>query len=306
MFRLLILLLTAFVNLPALAAGSTVNIVVTSAFVSQQGLPVYNQLAQYLSAKLGRKVQVVSDVSYTDADQLLDRGIIQVGFVCGMPYTHKSAEGKYILLAIPVMSTTTGRFADVTSGYEKTPGKYYSYTIVRKSSPFRKWADLKGKTYTFNDVTSNSGYNMPRYKLVKMGVSSWEDFFSKVVVSGSHEESIRLVSRGVVDASSVDSMVLDYDRSIGDVDALNVRVIEQLFPGGAGAPPVVISARADPSLRQPLQSALVNMHKDPEGKKILAKALLLRFDPANDANYDDIRYMKAAAATAGFRDYVQK
>lgn len=286
--------------------GKDVKMVVTAAFVSESGMPVYREIADYVAGKIGRKAVVVSGASYSEADMLLDRGIIQVGFVCGLPYTHKSSEGKYTLLAIPVVATRSGRFADATSGYENTPGKYYSYTIVRKDSPLQSWADLKGKSYAFSETNSNSGYNMPRYKLVQLGAKSWEDWFSRVLVSGSHEESIRLVSQGIVDASSVDSLVLDYDRSIGNADALNVRIIEQLFPGGAGIPPVVLSSKADPALGLQLQQALLDMHNDLQGRKILDKALLSHFASPDDSNYNDVRRMEAAARKAGFRDFVER
>lgn len=286
----------------AVAAEKEIKMVVTAAFVSDRGLPIYGEMATYLSKKLGWKVKIVSGLSYSEADEMLDKGLIQVGFVCGLPYVHKFAEGKYENLAIPIMGLKKGTWPDAP-GYENVPGKYYSYTIVRKDSPIKSWADLKGKTYAFNDMGSNSGYNMPRYKLVQLGAKSWDGYFSKVLVSGSHEESIRMVSKGMVDASSVDSLVLDYDRSIKDKDALNVKIIEVLFPDGAGAVPVVISKKADPSIKKPLQDSMLNMHKDPEGKKILDKLLMTRFDPPNDANYDDIRKMEKAAKGAGFKDF---
>ena len=279
------------------------KVFVTSAFVSERGLPVYREITEYLSAKIRKSVSIVSGASYHEVDLLLDHGAVHVGFVCGLPYIQKTSQGKYTLIATPVSATRTGKFPDATSGYEKTPGKYFSYTIVHKNSKIRNWADLKGKSYVFNETNSNSGYNMPRYKLVQLGAKSWESYFSKVRVSGSHEESIRMVARGLVDASSVDSLVLDYDRLIGNPDAMNVRIIEQMFPGGAGAPPVVVSNKVSPELRKALQDALVNMHRDPAGKKILSKALLLRFDPPNDRNYDDIRRMEKTAKKAGFRDY---
>lgn len=282
------------------------KIFVTAAFVSEKGLPVYREIADYLGTKIGRRISVVSGASYSEVDMLLEHGIVHVGFVCGLPYIHEFYRGKYSLLAIPVSAVRTGVFADIHTGYENTPGKYYSYTIVHKDSKARSWEDLRGKRYVFNDVNSNSGYNMPRYKLLQLGEKRWDRFFSKVLVSGSHEESIRMVARGVVDASSVDSLVLDYDRFIGDPDALNVRVIEQLFPGGAGAPPVVVSNKLPVETRQQLQEALVNMDKDPVGRKILEKSLLARFAPPNDANYDDIRAMDYAARRAGFVDHDER
>ena len=277
--------------------AKAVKMVVTAAFVSDKGVPVYDEMAKYLSKKLGWDFKVVAGLSYSQADSMLDKGSIQVGYVCGLPYIHKMAEGKVELVAIPVMAMKKNGDAN---GYDGVPGKYYSYTIVRKDSPIKSWADMKGKRYAFNDMGSNSGYNLPRAKLLALGAKDW-GYFSKVVVSGSHEESIRMVSKGEVDASSVDSLVLDYDRNIKDADALNVKIIEHLGP--AGAPPVVISKKADPSIKKAFQDALINMHKDPEGKAILAKGLVQRFDPPNDKNYDDIRKYEQQAKDAGFVDH---
>lgn len=306
MRRICLILLWIWSGIASAAHDDEVKMFVTAAFVSESGLPVYREIADYVGTKICRRTALVHGASYTETDMLLERGIVHVGFVCGLPYVHSFMDGRYSLLATPVSATRTGQIPDATTGYEKTPGKYYSYTIVHKDSKARSWHDLKGKRYAFNDVNSNSGYNMPRYKLVQLGAKSWRDWFSKVIVSGSHDESIRMVARGIVDASSVDSLVLDYDRLHGNPDARNVRIIEQLFPGGAGAPPVVAANRIDPVLRKAIQDALLNMHKDPVGRKILAKALLARFDPPDDRNYDDIRRMDAAAREAGFRDHEER
>jgi phosphonate transport system substrate-binding protein len=285
----------------ATAADKPLKLVVTAAFVSNAGLDVYDSIAEYLSKKTGKKIEVVSGLTYSEADKALAEGEITLGAVCGLPYVHKTNE--YELLAVPVMATEAGRWEDAP-GYAKVPGKYYSYTIVRKDSKIKSWQDLRAKTYAFNDMGSNSGYNMPRRKLVSIGEKSWS-YFSKVVVSGSHEESIRLVSEGLVDASSVDSLVLDYDRANSDAYANNVRIIEVLGKdvGGLGAPPIVISKKADLSLKKPIQDALVSMHKDPEGKKILERALLKEFVVGEDKNFDDIRKWEQEAKDAGFVDF---
>ncbi len=285
-----------------MAESQQVKMVVTAAFVSDKGLNVYEDLAKYVADKLDWDVDVISGLSYDESNSLLEKGIIQVGFVCGLPYVQMSRKDSYHLMAAPVMAMKKGTFPDA-KGYEDVPGKYYAYTIVRKDSPLSSWEELKGKTYAFNETISNSGYNMPRYKLIQLGANSWEEYFSKVIVSGSHEESIRLVSQGIVDASSVDSLVLDYDRTIGDPDALNVKIIEHLHPGGAGIPPVVMSNKADPAIHKAFLDLLLNMHKDPEGMKILEKALISHFMAPNDANYDDIRMMEDTARKASFQDY---
>jgi phosphonate transport system substrate-binding protein len=285
----------------ASAETPSIKIVVTAAMTSLKGMPVYDEMARYVARKLAWNVKVVSNLSYAEADNMLDKGIIQVGFVCGLPYVQKVAEGKYGLVAIPIMSMKKGAFPDA-KGYDGIPGKYYSYTIVRKDSPLKTWADLKGKSYAFSDIGSNSGYNLPRARLVSLGAKDWT-YFSNVIVSGSHEESIRLVASGAVDASSVDSLVLDFDRMAKDAAALNVRIIEHLGP--AGIPPVVVSKMADPSIRQAMMEVLLAMHHDPEGRNILDKAMVTRFDPPDDRNYDDIRAYRKTAKDAGFVDYKQ-
>ena len=286
----------------SLYSQEKIKIVITAAFVSERGMPVYQKIADYISKKTNHEVNIISNLSYKHSDLLLDKGVVQVGFVCGLPYTHKKLIGKQELIAIPIIATQKGKFDD-TPGYEKVPGKYYSYTIVRKDSNIKNWKMLKGKSYVYNDQESNSGYNMPRYKLIKLGAKSWEDYFKKIIVSGSHEESIRMVSEGIVDASSVDSLVLDFDRHINEKSALNVKVIEALFPEGAGVPPVVMSMNTPVELRKKLKNVFLNMHKDEEGKKILADALLIRFDKPDDSNYDDIRLMEKAAKSVKFRDH---
>lgn len=284
------------------AAEQKMIMVVTSAFVSEQGMDVYKELGEYLGNKIHYQVAIVSGTSYEVADLLMKKGHIQVGFVCGLPYTENVKAGIYRLVAMPMMSSQSGQYPDAR-GYADIPGKYYSYTIVHKDSPITSWAELKGKSYAYSERNSNSGYNMPRYKLVQIGYKSWDDYFSRIVVSGSHEESIRLVANGSVTASSVDSLVLDYDRSIEDSNALNVRIIEHLFDGGAGIPPVVLSNQAPQDMYEKLQKALLHMHEDSEGRKILTKALIQRFLPPDDRNYDDVRRFKAEARKKGFIDH---
>jgi phosphonate transport system substrate-binding protein len=155
---------------------------------------------------------------------------------------------------------------------------------------------LRGKTYVYNDELSNSGYNMPRHKLVEIGET--KGFFGKVLRSGSHEESIRMVAAGEADASFVDSLVLDYDRTKGLGHADKVRVIESRGP--AGICPVVVSVKMPEPRRLKLQEAFLGMDRDPAGRKLLDEALVARFEKVDDHNYDDIRAMKKAAEDAGF------
>ncbi len=78
---------------------------------------------------------------------------------------------------------------------------YYSVLWVKANSPYHKVEDLKGKNIAFVDANSTSGNNVPRYALSKMGIKA-EDFFSKVIYSGSHTNAIMALNQGTVDVAA--------------------------------------------------------------------------------------------------------
>ncbi len=267
-----------------------IRVAMSAAFVSQSGLPVYGRIVDYLAKKLDNDCELVNGFSYTAINAMLDAGAVDVGFVCGLPYVlmRDEDEPTIELLAAPVM---------MAARYKDAP-KYYSCVIVRKNSRYASFADLKGCTYAYNDELSNSGYNMPRARLIELGETG--GFFGKLLRSGSHEESIRMVATGVADASSVDSLVLDFELARHATHAQQVKTIETLGP--AGIPPVVASTKLPAAVRKRIKDALIGMKNDPLGRSILDEALIARFEAVDDSNYDDIRRMKKMAEEAGFTE----
>jgi phosphonate transport system substrate-binding protein len=75
---------------------------------------------------------------------------------------------------------------------------YYSVFYVRADSPFKTIDDLKGHAMGLVDPNSTSGYNMPLFKLDKLGIKPGA-FFSKMVITGSHENAVLALARGTVD-----------------------------------------------------------------------------------------------------------
>jgi phosphonate transport system substrate-binding protein len=229
----------------------------------------------------------VTGPAYTSINQMLEAGDVDYDFICGYPYilARDQRVPKVELVAAPVPKHPR---------YSHKP-VYFSDLIVRADSPFKALQDLRGRTYVYNEETSNSGYNMPRSYLVKLGLTN--GFFGKVLRSGSHEASIRMVAQGLADASFVDSLVLDYDRAKGFDEAAQVRVIDSLGP--VATVPFVVSTRSV-STAAPLKARLLTMHEDPRGRQILDEAFLERFAEVSDSDYDGLRAMKKAAEDAQF------
>ena len=264
------------------------RLAMSAAFVSQEGISAFRQLAQWLSKKSGTHIEFIDGLGYEAINKMLESGAVDMGFVCGYPYVllkdrpHPTIE--LLVAPIPSAPRYNGK------------AKYYSDLIVQKDSPYRRLEDLRGKTFVYNEEMSNSGYNMARYRLGTQGKA--KGFFGTVMRSGAHEDSIHMVASGKADASYVDSLVLDYERATGVSDASRVRVIESVGP--AGIVPAVISLRVPPQEREKLRKILTQMNQDEEGRAILKQLCIVRFDLVADSNYDDIRKMLKAAEKGNF------
>jgi phosphonate transport system substrate-binding protein len=127
-----------------------------------------------------------------------------------------------------------------------------------------------------------------------------QGFFGKVIEAGFHQDSIRWVAEGTVDASAIDSQVLDVElRDHPDI-AKRIKVIESLGP--SSIQPVTVAKRLPDGMRREIQKALMEMGDDPDGRRALHLGLVRRFVPADDSTYADIRMMVEACEAAGFME----
>ncbi|MHB2169569.1 phosphonate ABC transporter substrate-binding protein [Alsobacter sp. R-9] len=78
---------------------------------------------------------------------------------------------------------------------------YYSVFYVKKDSPYQKLEDLKGKNLGLVDPNSTSGNNVPRFALNAMKIDP-DQFFGKVVYTGSHENAVLALAQGTVDVAA--------------------------------------------------------------------------------------------------------
>jgi phosphonate transport system substrate-binding protein len=210
-----------------------------------------------------------------------------VGFLCGLAYVELWRRNSLALepLAAPVLRGQ--RYADKPI--------YFSDVIVRRDSSLHSFADLRGCSWAFNERFSQSGYGITRYYLARLGERN--SYFSKIVESGSHQASIRLVCSGAVHASAIDSQLLAVTLRDQRELAGQLRIIASLGP--SIIQPVVASRHIPESTRSELRAALLEMEKDPTARKMLSAAFVKRWVPVNAASYDHIRRMRDFVESAG-------
>jgi phosphonate transport system substrate-binding protein len=251
---------------------------------------LYAGLCTYLARRLGLPVEVIQEVPWQEREQMLYRGEAHLGAMCGLQYVYASARGEspgVELLVAPVMQAPR---------YAGRP-MYFSDVVVRQESPARSLADLRGARWAYNEPTSQSGYNITRYTLAVRGETS--GFFGRVVASGAHQQSLQLVLAGLVDASAIDSTVLEQELRVRPELRRRLRVIETLGP--SPIPPLVVSRTVPTALRTAIRTTLLELHGEPLGGAVLGTGAIARFVPVADADYDPIRDMAQVAATVRLR-----
>jgi phosphonate transport system substrate-binding protein len=253
-------------------------------YLAPSVLPVYQAVTDEVGRRLTIPTELVVETSYDSCQN--DEN--EVCFVCSLPYV--TFERRGLDLALPVAAPVLAG-----SRYGGRP-IYFSDVIVHRDSPFQSFLDLRGRSWAYNEPLSHSGYGITRYHLLELGETN--GFFGAVIEAGFHQEAVRMVARGEVDGSAIDSQVLAIELRDHPELAERVRVVDVLGP--STIQPVAVSRRVPEDLREAIQDVLVTMGEDPALRERLGVGLIERFVPVDAASYDDIRMMVAACEEAGF------
>jgi phosphonate transport system substrate-binding protein len=257
---------------------------VFATFLAPSIRPAYHFVASRVGDALCQPVRLVTGESL---DQLRN-GEVDFAFLCGLPYVKLRREPRQpvSLVAAPVLEGDR---------YDGRP-IYFSDVIVPVDSPATAFDDLRGRSWACNGFDSHSGTLVVLHRLLKMR----EDgrFFRRVRVSGSHQQSIRLVAAGEVDGSAIDSQVLAVElRDHPDLRE-RIRVIDSLGPS-TNMP--LVAAAACEGLRQEVGEVVAGLGTEETDRDGLASGLFSGFVEIDDPAYDDIRDMLDSVKAAGLR-----
>jgi len=114
-----------------------------------------------------------------------------------------------------------------------------------------------------------------------------------LIEAGSHERALDLILKGEVDASAIDSTVLETELRIKPLLNEQIRVIDILGP--SPIPPLVIHKNVAEETRATLRESVISLHKSESGRKSLSKGAYTRFVAVQNSDYDAIREMEQQA-----------
>jgi phosphonate transport system substrate-binding protein len=238
----------------------------------------YRQLLDYLGDRLGMNVELIQRKTYSEVNELVGDGRIDLAFICSGPYATGKAKYGFDLLATP----------EVQGSHF-----YHSYLIVNRNSSIEHLEDLKGKVFAFTDPDSHTGKLVPTHWLAEINQRP-ESFFGKLIYTYSHDNSILAVAKGLVDGAAVDGLIWEFYQHRNPSLTAATRVIRKSEP--FGIPPVVASGSFSPELKELMRKTLLAMHEAPEGRRILAELMIDRFVASREEWYDSIRQLEQKLA----------
>jgi phosphonate transport system substrate-binding protein len=257
--------------------GSVIRVAVAAMISPRETVVYYHQLLDFIAKQLGHKIQLVQRKTYGEINELLKTGKIDLAFICSGPYATSRQTYGFEALAVPLVR---GRHS------------YHSYLIVNQKSKYRDLSDLRGKTFAFTDPESNTGRLVPTYWLNQQQEKP-EEFFSQIIYTYSHDNSIMAVATSLVDGAAVHEQIWEYFNHNNPTFTANTRIIKKSQP--FGNPPVVASRYLSSRMKKDIQRLLMTMHHDPKGKKILDELMIDRFLYPEDKWYESIVAMKQAS-----------
>jgi ABC-type phosphate/phosphonate transport system substrate-binding protein len=204
--------------------------------------------------------------------------------VCGYPLI-KKFQGQARLLAAPLY-----RWAGCVGATHR------AYFIVRAEDGAGELKDMKGRVFGCNSLLSNSGMNLPRLRLARLGVVA--PFFSRVVMTGGHRDSIEQLIGGAIDLCSVDCVTWGLFTRYAPEFASRCRVLDET-PSSPSLPFVtsMSTAESDANL---LADTLHSVMRDPASLHAREVLGLTGFAVPNIQAYEQLAQYEREATEHGY------
>ena len=228
----------------------------------------YQPLAKYLSKKLSVPVEIKISKDYESHINSIGNNEFDIAYVGPASYVKLTEQfGKKTILA---RQTIKGK------------ASFKGAIIVGKDCKVKELADLQKKRFAFGDAASTMSHLVPRYMLIKAGISIKD--LKQHRFYGSHDNVALAVLAGDADAGAVKEAVYYKYKTRGlRVLKFTPDISEHLF---------VATSKLKKELIKDIQHILLNMNANNElEKKILnsIKPGMDGFTKAKDADYNNLR-----------------
>lgn len=255
-------------------------------------------LRGYAEEALGVPVSLFAPADYNGVIQGLLGGTLDMAWLGASAYAAVYVDDPEAIEPVLVKTNLDGSFT------------YYSIGIARADSGVATLADMEGKTFGFGDPNSTSGYLIPLVEIPAAGYAMEPgEYFSDVVFTGGHEQTIVAVVNGDVDAGvtwadglgdwaeGYNSGALRKAADAGLVDMNDLVEIWRSEPIPEG--PVVLRTTLPDDVKATMTELVANLHEtDAECAYGVAAGDTAGFAPVEHAAYETIIAIREAEIAA--------
>ncbi|OEJ65692.1 phosphate/phosphite/phosphonate ABC transporter substrate-binding protein [Magnetovibrio blakemorei] len=229
----------------------------------------YAPLAQYLSDRIGRPVNVMVAKDYGEHIRLTGEDKLDISFLGGSPYV--MIGNKYGVKPLLVRYEFDG-----------TP-QFRSVIFTTKDSPLTSLTELSGKRVAFGSPKSTLSTQVPVYMLMQAGVQLKD--LAEFTHLRNHTNVVLGVEFGDFDAGAVAEEVFD------EYKDKNIRALA--YSPNLSTHVFVTRSNMEPDLHAQIARALMDLNSEPRGKAILHAIAgnLTGFVSVQDSDYDLHREM---------------
>ena len=163
---------------------------------------------------------------------------------------------------------------------------YHGYLFVRKDSGIKGVKDMKGKRMAFVEKATTAGYIFPLAYLRKNGITDVDHYFSESLFTGSHDAAINHVLERKADVGAAKHSM--YDRVRKDDPRVDRELVILAESPKVPSNGLCVRKGFDPVLREKIKDALLQLHNDPEGGRVLNQFGALRFIETTVQDYQPV------------------
>lgn len=236
----------------------------------------YKPIAEYLSNALDVNVKIKLLDSYGSIYDEIKNKTIDGAFLGSFNYVLIQARTDIEPVARPV---ETGENSS-----------YRGIIFTRKDSGLtgdvRTW---KGKKIALVHEVTTAGYIFPMWYLRKHGINSFEQYFGRIIFTGSHDAAILAVLKGQADIGAAKDLI--FDKLLSENPAIKDEMLILAKSIAVPSNSLCVRSNLDSNIKESLKKTLLSMHNTPKGENALKAMDALRFKETTDSEFDALKKM---------------
>ena len=236
----------------------------------------YKPIAEYLSNALDVNVKIKLLDSYGSIYDEIKNKTIDGAFLGSFNYVLIQARTDIEPVARPV---ETGENSS-----------YRGIIFTRKDSGLtgdvRTW---KGKKIALVHEVTTAGYIFPMWYLRKHGINSFEQYFGRIIFTGSHDAAILAVLKGQADIGAAKDLI--FDKLLSENPAIKDEMLILAKSIAVPSNSLCVRSTLDSNIKESLKKTLLSMHNTPKGENALKAMDALRFKETTDSEFDALKKM---------------